>query len=97
MEIILDFLKKLPKEERGRLAAQERSRMDCRFLDMDNYRCSIYAVRPWICEAMGRVENLPCPKSETIVQIIPKIVEDMNFEREYEGGIECFSTDFDWD
>jgi len=51
---IREHLNALPAEERRRLAKQERGELDCGFLDKDNYRCTIYPVRPWVCEAFGR-------------------------------------------
>ncbi len=33
----------------------------CRYRDMANGRCAVYAARPLICRLLGHVEWLPCP------------------------------------
>lgn len=33
----------------------------CRYRDMEQGRCSVYAARPLICRLLGHVEWMPCP------------------------------------
>ena len=96
LEKIKAYVQKMPKAERKRLAAQKRGPVDCRFLDKANYRCAIYPVRPWLCEAFGRVERMQCPKTVGLVEIIPPFLEDAQFSVEYESEIAGNSSQFDW-
>lgn len=86
----------MPQAEQKRLAAQKRRKIDCKFLDKENYRCAVYPVRPWVCEAFGRVEKMRCPKASGIVEIIPPFLEDANFTVEYESGTAGDSSQFSW-
>ena len=86
----------MPAEERRRLAKQERGELDCGFLDKDNYRCTIYPVRPWVCEAFGRVDGLVCPKVDKLVQIIPPMVEKEQIEKEIATPIVASSDRWNW-
>ena len=90
------YVQKMPKAERKRLAAQKRGPVNCRFLDKANYRCAIYPVRPWLCEAFGRVERMRCPKTVGLVEIIPPFLEDAQFSVEYESEVAGNSSQFDW-
>ena len=96
MEKICRYIQTLDVEERNRLARQRRGELDCAFLDKENNRCAIYPVRPWICEAFGRVEGMRCPKMSGLVQIIPKFLEDASLAKEYETGVVGSSANFDW-
>ena len=96
MEKICAYLTTMPKTERKRLARQKRSVLDCRFLDKKNHRCAIYPVRPWICEAFGKVETMPCPMLSGPVQAMPLFLEDEGFKAEYASGKVGDSSRFDW-
>lgn len=96
MEKILAFVRAMSQAERKRLAAQKRRPIDCRFLDKKNYRCVIYPVRPWVCEAFGRVKGMQCQKLSGLVQILPAFLEDTGVDAEYESGIVGNSCEFDW-
>jgi hypothetical protein len=93
---IYKHLSAMPAEERGRLAKQERGYLDCGFLDKENYRCTIYPIRPWVCEAFGRVEKMVCPKVERLVQIIPPIVEKAKMQVEAATPIVATSDRWNW-
>jgi Fe-S-cluster containining protein len=82
--------------ERKRLAIQERGELDCRFLDKESYRCTIYPIRPWVCEAFGRVEGMQCPKVSGLVQIIPSIIADTKMEQEASTPIVATSDRWNW-
>lgn len=86
----------MPRTERKRLSKQRRGPLDCGFLDIENHRCAIYPVRPWVCEAFGRVKGMQCPKVSGLVQIIPEFMQDAMFRAEYESGTALFSKNFDW-
>jgi Fe-S-cluster containining protein len=90
------YVQTMPKTERKRLAAQKRGQVDCRFLDKASYRCAIYPVRPWLCEAFGRVGRMQCPKTVGLVEAIPSFLEDAQFSVEYESEIAENSSQFDW-
>ena len=62
------YIEAMPLKERKRLAGQKREPFDCGFLDKQNHRCAVYPVRPWVCEAFGRVEGLQCPKVTGLVE-----------------------------
>ena len=96
MAKIRAYVETLPQQKRQRLAAQRRNKLDCGFLDKENSRCAIYPVRPWVCEAFGRVEGMRCPKVSGLVQIVPSFLAKTRFEAEYESGVELISSDFDW-
>lgn len=42
----------------------------CRYRDMENGRCSVYAARPLVCRLLGHVEWMPCP-IEKVLKPIP--------------------------
>jgi len=96
LEKIKAYVQTMPKAERKRLAAQKRGQVDCRFLDKANYRCAIYPVRPWLCEAFGRVERMRCPKTVGLVEAIPPFLEDAGFTGEYGSETVGNSGQFDW-
>jgi uncharacterized protein len=96
LEKILDHLRTISAEERQRLAKQERGELDCGFLDKDNYRCTIYPVRPWVCEAFGRVDGLVCPKVERLVQIIPAMTADQEMKKEIATPVVAASHEWNW-
>lgn len=81
-EKIRAYLHFMPTAERKRLAKQKRGDLDCRFVDKENHRCTIYPVRPWICEAFGRTEGMVCPKVGHLVQIMPSFLVQQGFMRE---------------
>jgi Fe-S-cluster containining protein len=93
---IRDHLHALSAEERRRLGNQERGELDCHFLDKANYRCTIYPVRPWVCEAFGRVEGMQCPKVDKLVQIIPRMLEKEQFKAETATPIVASSDRWNW-
>jgi len=93
---IADFAKALPCAERDRLAAQKRGELDCGFLDKESHRCAIYPVRPWVCEAFGRVEGLTCPKVGHLVQILPLVLHEIRLEKDLKAGTVATSAGFDW-
>lgn len=96
LDKIKAYVLAMPPAERKRLAAQKRSSIDCRFLDMKSHRCAIYPVRPWICKAFGRVEGMPCPMLSRLVQRLPPFLEETGFNAEYKSGIVGQSSHFDW-
>ncbi len=96
VEKIRAYLKTLVPQEQIRLANQPRREEDCRFLDKEDHSCAIYPVRPWVCEAFGRVHGMPCPKTPGLVQIIPAFIEETNMTAEYESGVVGNSSKFDW-
>jgi Fe-S-cluster containining protein len=86
----------MPAPERNRLRRQKRGPLDCGFLDMSNHRCAIYPVRPWVCEAFGRVEGMRCPKVAKLVQIIPAFLADQAVRDEGASGIVGNSGEYLW-
>lgn len=96
LEKIRAHLDVMPKSERKRLARQQRGGLDCRFVDKENYHCTIYPVRPWVCEAFGRTSGLECPKAGRLVQILPAILVDMKAKEEMETPIVGQSNAWDW-
>lgn len=96
LQMVYEHLRTIPQEERRRLAKQKRGDLDCGFLDKDNYRCTIYPVRPWVCEAFGRVEGMQCPKVDQLVQIIPSIVADAQMREEASTPIVASSDRWNW-
>jgi Fe-S-cluster containining protein len=96
LEKIKAYVQTMPKAEQKRLAAQKRSKIDCKFLDKEHHRCAIYPVRPWICEAFGRVERMPCPKVSGVVEVIPSFLEEAQFSVEYESKVVEDSSQFNW-
>lgn len=93
---IREHLRTLPMAGRKRLARQRRGELDCCFVDRDNYRCTIYPVRPWVCEAFGRTEGLECPKLGRLVQILPCILVDTKAKEEMNTPIAGISNDWNW-
>jgi Fe-S-cluster containining protein len=96
MEKIETYVQTMPKAERKRLAAQKRDKSDCGFLDKANYRCAIYPVRPWICEAFGRIKGMQCVQVTGLVQIIPSFLEETGRTEEYKSGVAGISNHFNW-
>ena len=96
LQKIREHLGTIPAEERKRLAKQKRGELDCGFLDKENYRCTIYPVRPWVCEAFGRVEGMQCPKVDQLVQIIPAIVAERKMIEEATTPIAASSDRSNW-
>ena len=90
------YLKTMPKSQKNRLARQVRGQWDFGFLDMVTYRCTIYPVRPCVCEAFGRVPEMQCPRVSGLVQIIPEFAVDRALRAECESEIVLSSEDFDW-
>jgi Fe-S-cluster containining protein len=93
---ILGHLRSLPPEERLRLHLQHRGDLNCGFLDTATYRCTIYPVRPFVCEAFGRVEDLECPKIGRLVQIIPAIIAEDRLRRETAEPAIAASIQWNW-
>jgi Fe-S-cluster containining protein len=94
--MIREHLRNMPHAERERLAKQKRGDLDCGFIDKADHRCTIYPVRPWVCEVFGRTEGMVCPQVGHLVQIMPAFLVDQGFAREgvddytaVEGLIEC--------
>jgi Fe-S-cluster containining protein len=96
MEKIEAYVAAMPATERRRLAAQERSLLDCRFLDKENNHCAIYPVRPWLCELFGRVEGMPCPRASGPVQMISEFLAETKLEEEHRSGSAGNSSHFQW-
>jgi Fe-S-cluster containining protein len=96
LQKIKAYVQAMPRTERKRLAAQKRKLEDCGFLDKTNHHCAIYPVRPWICEAFGRVPGMQCPRVEGLVQILPSFLGETSLAAEYESGIIENSSQFDW-
>jgi Fe-S-cluster containining protein len=96
LQLIREHLRAMPGEERRRLAHQERGDLDCGFLDKDNYHCTIYPMRPWVCEAFGRVEGMVCPKVDRLIQIIPSVTQDEQLEKEIATPIVSSSDRWNW-
>ena len=96
LQQIHEHLRAMPESERRRLAKQDRDELDCGFLDKDTYRCTIYPARPWVCEVFGRVAGLECPKVSGLVQPIPAIVEERQFEEESATPIVASSDRWNW-
>jgi Fe-S-cluster containining protein len=82
LERIRAFVDRMPSSERVRLSRQKREPLTCGFLDTKTYRCSIYPVRPYVCEAYGRTAGLECPKVGHLVQILPATLVDMKLDEE---------------
>lgn len=53
-------VRQMPVKERVRLEKQERPPLTCPFRDIENARCSVYEVRPLLCQMQGLYEGLPC-------------------------------------
>jgi Fe-S-cluster containining protein len=96
LPLIREHLRALPGEERRRLGRQKREYLDCGFLDKDNHRCTIYQMRPWVCEAFGRVEDMMCPKVDRLVQIIPAMTADEQMRKETATPIVASSDQWNW-
>ena len=96
LEKIFAYLRTMPKAERKRLAKQKRDSLDCGFLDKANHRCSIYPVRPWVCETFGRVKGMKCPMTLFPVAAMPEFIEETEFAAEYKSGEVGDSSHFNW-
>jgi uncharacterized protein len=96
LEKIRDYLHTMTAEERKRLANQQRDYLTCGFLDVETHLCTIYPVRPWVCEAFGRVSGLECPKVDRLVQIIPDIISDAKLAQESATPTVASSDDWNW-
>jgi uncharacterized protein len=97
LKIICDYLNTLPQTELKRLATQHRKDGDCAFLDITNYRCSIYSVRPWVCQAFGHIKKLQCPMVPALSQWLSPYEEDAEFEKEFRSGFALRSSEFNWE
>jgi Fe-S-cluster containining protein len=93
---IREHLAGISSSERKRLARQFRGELDCRFVDKETHRCTIYPVRPWVCEAFGRTEGLVCPKVGKLVQILPTTIVDVKAREEMDTPIVGISSCWDW-
>lgn len=47
-------------EERSRLKNQKRDKFTCPLRDIEKKRCSVYGVRPKVCQLFGHVAQLRC-------------------------------------
>lgn len=56
----------MPQAEQSRLSSQRRPRLTCPFRDTENRRCSIYRVRPLICQMQGFYAGLECPNASEL-------------------------------
>jgi Fe-S-cluster containining protein len=96
LEQTREHLRALSIEERERLASQQRGEFDCGFLDKDNYRCTIYPLRPYVCEAFGHVKGMVCPQIDRLVQIIPAMTEEARLKEEMLSPIAATSDCWNW-
>jgi Fe-S-cluster containining protein len=96
LQKVYDHLRTMPPEERKRLGRQKRGELDCGFLDKDNHLCTIYPVRPWVCEAFGRVDGMQCPKVDQLVQIIPAMIAHEQLLQEASTPIVASSDRWNW-
>jgi Fe-S-cluster containining protein len=96
MDKIRAHVKTMPRRERRRLAVQRRDALDCGFLDMESHTCAIYPVRPFVCEAFGRVQGMVCPVVGHLVRIMPAFEEETRRSAAIEEGIETISNAVDW-
>jgi Fe-S-cluster containining protein len=96
LQKIREHLRDMPSRERKRLARQERGFLDCGFLDKETHRCTIYPVRPWVCEVFGHTKGLECPKVGKLVQILPVFIVDTKAKEEMETEIVAISNTWDW-
>jgi Fe-S-cluster containining protein len=93
---ILAYLRTLPRREIKRLMHQEREPLVCHFVDTATYRCSIYELRPQVCQMYGHTEGLECPKVGHLVQILPADEVKRRMRMEVQEKIVMDSTDFRW-
>lgn len=60
------YLRQQPTEDLQRLKDQERKPGVCPFADIENKRCTVYEVRPWVCRKFGFVERMQCSYNKHI-------------------------------
>jgi Fe-S-cluster containining protein len=96
LQSIHEHLLTMPARERRRLARQERGELDCGFLDKETYTCTIYPVRPFVCEAFGHVRGMECPKAGGLVQIMPHTVEMQRMTEEIATPVVALSDRWSW-
>lgn len=96
MKIIGDYLDTLPQERIDQLRNQYRSPLTCSFVDMSNYTCAIYPVRPEICKAFGRIEKLICPVVGHVVNPLLPILADVAMTTDQKSGLVGYSSGFSY-
>ena len=102
LDKIVSHLMTLPLEERQRLSKQSRTELDCRFLDMETHSCSIYPVRPKVCQWYGSVPSrdgspaMICPKLGHVVNPYPQILIDIEMLDFIKHEYVARSNEFDW-
>lgn len=84
----------MSNKQRERLKNQKRDRLTCPLRDIEKKRCSVYSVRPKICELYGYVEGLRCPNNPESPLISRAVA---NFElRGIQGAVGVLGVDIGW-
>lgn len=93
---IEEYLTMLPAEDIDALSSQRRRKLTCAFVDTRNHSCSIYPVRPALCDIYGRTEGLECPHHRELVQIISPQQASLRLHLERETGVPMLSNEWKW-
>ena len=93
---IEEYLTTLPAEDIDALSSQRRRKLTCAFVDTRTHICSIYPVRPALCDLYGRTEGLECPHHRQLVQIISPQQASLRLELEKESGVPILSNEWKW-
>jgi len=96
LQRINDYLRSKPREELERLAAQKRDWVTCKFVDTQDFSCSVYPVRPRQCELYGRVAGMRCPHVNGLVNIVTQSTADLWMALELESEVVGLSNEYKW-
>lgn len=83
-------------QERSILASQKRDKITCAFVDTRDYSCSIYPVRPALCDLYGRTDGMKCPHHPTLVNIVSRETAGMRIDLDQDDGEITISTEYNW-
>lgn len=76
---IIEAIRHMSPEERSRLKNQKRDKFTCPLRDIEKKRCSVYGVRPKVCQLFGQVERLRCPHNLG-ASVMSKVQESMELK-----------------
>lgn len=96
LQAILAYLKGLPRKEIKRLWRQKRDGYDCQFLDVETNRCSVYQLRPPVCQVFGYAPGLQCPHATGPVLVKIMSFAEARAKMEAEADVALISTEFRW-
>jgi Fe-S-cluster containining protein len=96
LAIIEKHIASMSEEQRSILASQERDGLTCSFVDMRDYSCSVYPVRPAQCELYGRTIGMECPHHKALVNIVTQDTAMMRISLDLDSGPAILSTEYKW-